>query len=126
MLFRSVGTGTGNPRAAAVVWQAGKDSLLDDVTFPGGLGNLNGGAPGRGGGPAVNTRNSQAGDLIIQDGGGGIFRGGWPHDPNAKIGLRVANTTTPGTIYQMSVEHHYRVEVEFHDVKNWNILALQT
>jgi hypothetical protein len=121
-----VGTGTGNPRAAAVLWQAGKGSLLDDVTFPGGLGNLNAGGRGPGGPPSANTRNSQAGDLIIQDGGGGIFRGCWPHDPNAKIGLRVASTSTPGTIYQMSVEHHHRVEVEFHDAKNWNILALQT
>lgn len=134
-----VGTGTGNPRAAAVLWRAGKDSMLDDVTFPGGIGNLNAG--GRGGppppapgaaavpgarGPAINTRYSQAGDLIITDGGGGIFRGCWPHDPNAKIGLRVANTSTPGRIYQMSVEHHYRVEAEFHDVKNWTVLALQT
>jgi sugar lactone lactonase YvrE len=147
-----VGTGTRNPRAAAVLWRAGSRSMLDDVTFPGGLGNLNPGGPrgggptgpggaGRGGGgpaapggvapaaargPAINTRYSQAGDLIIQDGGGGIFRGCWPHDPNAKVGLRVANTSTPGTIYQMSVEHHYRVEAEFHDVRNWNILALQT
>jgi hypothetical protein len=74
----------------------------------------------------VNTRYSQAGDLIIDEGGGGIFRGCWPHDPNAKVGLRVANTSTPGRIYQMSVEHHYRVEAEFHDVKNWNVFALQT
>ncbi|MEI6861810.1 MAG: hypothetical protein WCL04_06105, partial [Verrucomicrobiota bacterium] len=82
------------------------------------------GAPGRG--PGGNTRYSQAGDIIVLDGGGGIFRGCWPHDPNAKIGLRVANTSTPGKIYQMSVEHHYRVETEFHNVRNWEILALQT
>jgi hypothetical protein len=166
-----VGTGTSNPRAAAVLWRAGKDSMLDDVTFPGGLGGLGAGGRGRGApgaapapaapargpaaaipgpqvfaaaaqpparggaapargtpgrGPGGNTRNSQAGDLIITDGGGGIFRGCWPHDPNAKIGLRVANTSTPGKIYQMSVEHHYRVEVELHNVKNWEIYALQT
>ncbi len=163
-----IGTGTRNPRAAGVLWLAGKDSMLDDVSFPGGLGGLNAGrgrggppggaptapargpaanvpaaqiapvaaqapargaapvrgAPGRG--PGGNTRYSQAGDLIVQDGGGGIFRGCWPHDPNAKIGLRVANTSTPGKIYQISVEHHYRVETEFHNVRNWDILALQT
>jgi len=68
----------------------------------------------------------QAGDLIVQNGGGGIFRGCWPHDPNAKIGLRVKNTATRGRIYQMSVEHHYRVESEFDNVRNWEIYALQT
>ncbi len=176
-----VGPGSRNPRAAAVLWRAGEGSMLDDVTFPGGLGGLGGGGRGRGGppgaapaapgaaparGPAAAIPPAQvfaaaapaapaapaaqppargaapargapgrgpgggasqsAGDLIVQDGGGGIFRGCWPHDTNSKIGLRVQNTSTKGIIYQISVEHHLRVEAEFHNVKNWDILALQT
>ena len=70
--------------------------------------------------------NTQAGDLIVRDGGGGIFRGCWPHDTNGKVGLRVENTSTPGRIYQMSVEHHMRIESQFHKVRNWEIYALQT
>src|SRR4029078_10059316 len=63
--------------------------------------------------------------LLITHGGGGIFRNNWPHGTNAKIGLRVENTDTPGKIYQMSVEHHMRVEAEFHDVSGWEIYAFQ-
>ena len=67
-----------------------------------------------------------AADLLITNGGGGIFRNNWSHGSNAKIGLRVENTDAPGKIYQMSVEHHMRVEAEFHNVRNWEIYAFQT
>jgi sugar lactone lactonase YvrE len=67
-----------------------------------------------------------AADLLITNGGGGIFRNNWPHGTNARIGLRVENTGTPGKIYQMSVEHHFRVESEFHKVRNWEMYAFQT
>jgi pectate lyase-like protein/SMP-30/gluconolaconase/LRE-like protein len=113
----SIGAGTRNPRAAGVLWLAGPTSMLDDVSFPTGFG---GGAPGRG------SRDTQAGNLIVQDGGGGIFRGCWPHDTNGKAGLLVKNTSTPGTIYQMSVEHHLRIETQFHNVRDWQVFALQT
>jgi Pectate lyase superfamily protein/SMP-30/Gluconolactonase/LRE-like region len=145
----SVGTGTRNPRAAGVIWMAGPTSMLDDVSFPAGFGGGGGrgrGAPGGtnaaagtnattaatpapgggsfGGGQGFS--NTQAGDLMVRDGGGGIFRGCWPHDTNGKVGLRVENTTTPGKIYQMSVEHHLRIETQFHNVRNWEMYALQT
>jgi hypothetical protein len=150
----SISTGTRNPRAAGVIWMAGPTSMLDDVSFPAGFGGggfggargqraggggqrAEGGAgtnattaatPGRGGGGfgGQGFSDTQAGDLIVRDGGGGILRGCWPHDTNAKVGLRVENTTTPGRIYQMSVEHHMRIEVQFHNVSNWQIYALQT
>ncbi|MGA2555402.1 MAG: glycosyl hydrolase family 28-related protein [Verrucomicrobiota bacterium] len=146
----SVGTGAQNPRAAGVLWMAGPASLLDDVSFvgggfgggpgrgrgaPGGPGAVAGtnaapaatpaprtGGPGRGRGPG----GTHAGDLLVRDGGGGIIRGCWPHDTGAAVGLRVENTTTPGKIYQMSVEHHMRIETQFHNVRNWEICALQT
>lgn len=108
----SFGGGGRNPRAACVLWLAGPTSLLDDVSF--------------GGGGGFGQNDSMAGNLIVKDGGGGIFRGCWPHDTGGKVGLRVENTSTPGKIYQISVEHHMRIETQFHNVRNWEIYALQT
>ncbi len=135
----SITTGTFNPRAAAVIWMAGKNSFLDDVSFPGqrffGSGFRGFGFPRRptassaGGAPTVRPNfefSPAAADLLITNGGGGIFRNNWPHGINARIGLRVENTDTPGKIYQMSVEHHFRVESEFHKVRNWEMYAFQT
>jgi sugar lactone lactonase YvrE len=65
-------------------------------------------------------------DLWVKDGGGGIFRGLWTHDSFSKAGLLVENTSTPGSIYQLSCEHHMRNEVEFRNAQNWKIYALQT
>ncbi len=152
----SVATGVRNPRAAGVIWMAGETSMLDDVSFPvrgnaSGGGGFGGRSPGPAAGAPVGTGatpgvapaappapppggfgrgpslgNTQAADLIVKEGGGGIFRGNWPHDTNAKVGLRVENTATRGRIYQMSVEHHLRVESQFHNVRNWEIYAFQT
>jgi sugar lactone lactonase YvrE len=102
-----ISPGAGNPRAAGVVWMAGKGSMLDDVSLPGG-------------------GNTQGPDLLVRDGGGGIFRGNWPHGTIGNVGLRVENTSTPGKIYQISVEHHRRVEAQLHNVRNWEFYALQT
>jgi hypothetical protein len=139
-IVRALGvtTGTFNPRAAGVIWMAGKDSLLDDVSFPGqrffGSGFRGFGPPRRppttsSAAPVVRPRfefSPAAADLLVTNGGGGIFRNNWPHGINARIGLRVENTDTPGKIYQMSVEHHFRVESEFHQVRNWEMYAFQT
>jgi sugar lactone lactonase YvrE len=129
-------TGSFNPRAAGVIWMAGKNSFLDDVSFPGqrffGSGFRGFGFPRRPaatGAPAVRPSfefTPAAADLLVTNGGGGIFRNNWPHGINARIGLRVENTDTPGKIYQMSVEHHFRVESEFHKVRNWEMYAFQT
>jgi hypothetical protein len=129
----AVTTGSSNPRAAAVIWMAGKNSLLDDVSFPGqrffGSGFRGFGFPRRPPTTVPGVRpnfeiSPVAADLLITNGGGGIFRNNWPHGSNAKIGLRVENTDTPGKIYQMSVEHHMRVEAQFHNVRNWNVLRV--
>ena len=164
----SVGAGPRNSRGSAVLWMAGPNSLLDDVSFGGGGGGGFGGGCGRGRGagggpgaaaggpgtvagagatnaaataPAAAPRrggggggrggpgggNAQpAGDLIVRDGGGGIFRGCWPHDTGSKAGLRVENTTTRGRIYQISTEHHMRIEAQYINVRNWEIYAQQT
>jgi sugar lactone lactonase YvrE len=131
----SITTGGSNPRAAAVIWMAGRNSLLDDVSFPGqrffGSGFRGFGGPRRppAGAPVVRPNfeiSPAAADLLVTSGGGGIFRNNWPHGSNARIGLRVENTDTPGKIYQMSVEHHMRVESEFHNVRGWEMYAFQT
>lgn len=131
----AITTGNRNPRAAGVIWMAGKNSLLDDVSFPGqrffGSGFRGFGFPRRppGSAPAIRPNfefSPAAADLLVTNGGGGIFRNNWPHGINARIGLRVENTDTPGKIYQMSVEHHFRVESEFHQVRNWEMYAFQT
>jgi len=106
-----------NNRAAGVIWMAGSNSMLDDVSFPGG-----GGGFGRGSGVSP-----LGPDLLIKDGGGGIFRGNWPHGTSSRTaGLRIENTSAPGKVYQISVEHHMRVESQFHNVQNWEFYALQT
>ena len=140
----AITTGAYNPRAAGTLWMAGPNSMLDDVSYPGrafrGSGFRGYQIP-----PQFRTSSSASSvsttqpyyppeielspvvaDLLITDGGGGIFRNNWPHGINAGIGLRVENTETPGKIYQMSVEHHFRVESEFHKVRNWEMYAFQT
>jgi sugar lactone lactonase YvrE len=108
-----VSPGTGNPRAAGMVWMAGAGSLLDDVSFPGS-------------GFGAKFNDTQGPDLWVKDGGGGVFRGNWPHGTIASAGLRIENTSTSGKVYQMSVEHHMRVEAQLLNVKNWEFYALQT
>ncbi|HUQ08731.1 MAG TPA: glycosyl hydrolase family 28-related protein, partial [Steroidobacteraceae bacterium] len=134
----AITTGNSNPRAAGVIWMAGKNSLLDDVSFPGqrffgsgfrGFSFRRPTTPPAAGASPVRPNfgfSPAAADLLVTNGGGGIFRNNWPHGSNARIGLRVENTDTPGKIYQMSVEHHLRVEAEFHGVRNWEMYAFQT
>lgn len=100
-----------------VLWMAGPESLMDDVSFGGG------GGFGRGGGGGSNARNP---DIWVTNGGGGIFRGDWPHGTSSSEGLVIENTKTKGKIYQMSVEHHNRVELTLNNVENWEFYALQT
>ena len=103
-----------------------------------GRGKPTGGRRGLDGGQRVDARrcflsragggkysDTQGPDLWIKDGGGGIFRGNWPHGTISQSGLRVDNTSTPGKIYQISIEHHMRVEAQFHYVMNWEFYALQ-
>jgi len=101
--------------AAGMLWMAGPESLMDDVSFGGIWGGRD------------NTQNSlQNPDILITNGGGGIFRGDWPHGVSSSEGLVIENTSTKGKIYQMSVEHHYRVELVLRNVENWEFYALQT
>lgn len=124
--------GLGNPRAADIVWEAGPHSMLDDVSFSPGhtayRAVLSPAQPA----PTPQPRGSwnkyfdtEYPDLWVRN-GGGVFRGLWTHDSFSKAGLRVEDTSTPSSIYQLSCEHHIHNEVEFHNTQNWNIYALQT
>lgn len=128
-----IATGLNNPRAAGVLWMAGKTSMLEDINFISGhspyVAAL---APARPA-PAPMTRaqreayyGTEYPDLWVKDGGGGIFRGSWTHDSNAKSGFRIENTATESKVYQHSCEHHMHVEVELRNVMNWSFYALQT
>jgi hypothetical protein len=132
--IQSIGLDTGNvaPRAAGAIWRAGQHSMLDDVNFAAGHGrggNLLSPLLPRGGRPTFggpSNADTQYPSLWIQDSGGGILRGIWTSNTNAKAGLLVENTQTPTVVYQMSCEHHMRHETQFHNAANWTVYALQT
>ncbi|MFN8205933.1 MAG: glycosyl hydrolase family 28-related protein [Bacteroidales bacterium] len=133
-------TGEFNFRAVACKWMAGEKSMLDDVKFIGGHGGMQRGPfiPWRGNrdrGQGANKPQAAQGmdpawdtqywSLWITQNGGGIFKNIWTANTYANVGTYVSNTSTPGRIYAMSVEHHVRNEVRFSKVSNWKIYALQ-
>jgi len=127
-------TGGVNPRATALLWSAGENSLVDDVKFEGGHGTV---LPN---GTKFNPYNSNnTGDpdparrwegqypsLWVTNGGGGTFNGIWSPNTYASAGLYVSDTNTPGHVYETSVEHHVRNEIVLNRVANWELLAPQT
>ena len=138
-MISGLGVVPGNPRAAGILWMSGSKSCLDDVSFGSRAGGGNGGR-GRGAGtppiasPATTDPSvaptaatpTVAPDLLVTDGGGGIFRNMWARVTASGVGLRAENTSTPTRIYQLSNEHHSRVEVQFNHVQNWEVYCLQT
>ncbi|GGB19261.1 hypothetical protein GCM10011380_06090 [Sphingomonas metalli] len=127
-------TGGRNPRATALLWRAGAQSLVDDVKFQGGHGTFL--ADGsrlepynadHSADPDPGKRwDGQFASLWVTDGGGGTFNGLWTPNTYAAAGLHVSNTDTPGHVYQMSAEHHRRAEIVLDGVRNWQFLAPQT
>jgi hypothetical protein len=139
-------TGAYNYRAVACKWMAGEKSYMNDVKFIGGHGSMYRPAPGpqavqprqqRQPAPISAPRNpiseqgkdrawdNQYWSLWITNGGGGIFKDIWTASSYAANGVYVSNTTTPGKIYAMSVEHHVRNEARFNKVSNWKVYAMQ-
>jgi len=127
-------TGASNPRALACKWMAGPHSYMNDVKFLGGHGGMTKPAlpgepgailkmPGAGAGPDL--WDTQYWSLWITNGGGGTFKDIWTANTYALAGTYISNTSTPGRIYAMSVEHHVRNEIRLHNVANWKIYALQ-
>ena len=126
-------TGIINPRATALVWKAGEQSLVYDVRIHGGHGTNLMGGPVRGdpyaktaeGDPALQW-DRQRPSIWVRDGGGGTFANVWTPNTFAEAGFVVSNTSTPGHVYELSAEHHVRYEIRLDGVKNWEFLAPQT
>jgi hypothetical protein len=100
-----------NRGAVGVKWMASTGSFMDDVT--------------------INTSRTKTGTellygLWIADGGAGTFKGIWTPSESAAAGLIVTDTSTPGTMYQMSIEHHRKVEIILRNVSNWTFYTIQT
>jgi sugar lactone lactonase YvrE len=130
-----------NPRAVALKWMAGKDSMVADVRFLGGHGTVDPDAT-----PEERRKvwqtiynnthtaesdvrrrwDSQYPSLWITDGGGGTFVDIWTPSTFAQAGVYISNTSTSGRIYELSSEHHVRNEAVLQNVSNWRIYALQT
>lgn len=135
-MISGVGLATGgvNPRATALLWSAGENSLVDDVKFEGGHGtelpdgtrfnpyNANHSADA----DPARRWDGQYPSLWVTHGGGGTFNGIWSPDTYASAGFYVSDTNTPGHVYEISVEHHVRNEIVFNRAAHWELLAPQT
>ncbi len=116
-----------NPRATALLWTSGADSLVDDVKLQGGGGTLLGdGKHLNVFGDPRDRLDGQYPSLWVADGGGGTFADIWTPNTYAQAGFYVSNTSTPGHVYELSNEHHVRNEIVLDHVQNWEMLAPQT
>lgn len=137
-LIQGIGLDTAgkNPRAVGCKWMANEHSYMNDVKFVGGHGLMP--KDGTNGYNYVYnaSRNAdfyadrewdfQYASLWITEGGGGIFKDIWSASPYAEAGIAITNTSTPGRMYCISLEHHVRNEIKLHNVSNWRFYALQT
>jgi len=126
-------TGRVNPRASALLWRSGEKSLVTDVKIMGGGGTPTadgkplGAAQARSGDPVADGRwDAQYPSIWVTDNGGGTFANVWSPNTFASAGFYISNTSTPGHIYEVSVEHHVRNEFVLDNVQNWEFLAPQT
>ncbi len=150
-IINGIGVSTGgyNNRAVGIKWMAGENSYMNDIKFVGGHGTMRKPDPSatgqqqgwssRGGDRSrisspTNPIAMQGLDLAwdnqywslwITNGGGGIFKDIWTASTYAGAGLYVSNTSTPGYIYAMSLEHHVRFECRLDNVSNWKFYAFQ-
>lgn len=121
-------TGGINPRATALLWKAGADSMVDDVRFLGGHGSgFNPYNNNHTADPDIHKRwSGQYPSLWVTAGGGGTFADIWSPDTFAQAGFYVSWTRTPGHVYELSNEHHVRNEIKLNHVENWDFDAPQT
>ncbi len=119
-------TGAINPRAVALLWKAGEASMVNDVKIQGGGGTvLTRGSPINQNDPRARP-DGQHPSIWVTDGGGGTFAALWSPNTLASSGFYVSDTKTPGHVYELSAEHHYRSEIVLDHVENWEFLAPQT
>ncbi|MBN1926816.1 MAG: SMP-30/gluconolactonase/LRE family protein [Prolixibacteraceae bacterium] len=142
-LINGIGISTGayNNRAVALKWMASKSSMINDVKIVGGHGNMP--QPGK---PSNSRRRNQnissptepvyeegmdqAWDnqywsIWVTNNGGGILKDIWTANTYASTGLYMSNTSTPGKVFAMSLEHHVRQEARMNNVANWKFYAFQ-
>jgi len=122
-----------NPRASALLWRSGEQSLVEDVKIMGGGGTPTADGKMLGtlrvntGDPVTDSRlDAQYPSIWVTDGGGGTFADVWSPNSFAQAGFYITDTDTPGHVYEMSVEHHARNEFVLDNVHNWEFLAPQT
>lgn len=131
------GQGAPVPGAAAQA-AAGQGTTGQQVAGQGTAGQRAGMARPQGRGPAISSPSSpvtapgmdlawdnQYWSLWVTNNGGGILKDIWTANTYAASGLYVSNTSTPGRIYAMSLEHHVRNEARFENVQNWKMMAFQ-
>jgi len=119
-------TGGINPRATALLWKAGADSLVDDVKIQGGGGTLMADGSHLDMSKPEYRWDGQYPSIWVTDGGGGTFADIWTPNTFAQAGFYVSDTKTPGHVYELSDEHHVRNEIVLDRVENWEFLAPQT
>jgi sugar lactone lactonase YvrE len=136
-----INTGAYNYRAVGLKWMAGEQSMINDVKFVGGHGHM--AKPGE---PShKRTRDgkisspkepvyaqgmdkawdNQYWSLWVTNNGGGILKDIWTANTYASAGLYMSNTSTPGKVFAMSMEHHVRQEARLNNVSNWKFYAFQ-
>lgn len=102
-----------NKGVIQVEWLGEPSSVMEDCLFGfGGYNNIKG-------------RDRYYG-VYIHDNGAGVFKNIWMPDVWTKDGFHISNTSAPGQIWMISVEHHLDIEVVLENVSNWKIVALQT
>ncbi len=148
-ILNGIGINTGgyNYRAVGCKWMAGATSLINDVKFVGGHGTMRRPDPGSAqrqqgfagrGAPRISSPTSpvtatgmdlawdnQYWSLWVTNNGGGTLKDIWTASSYAASGFYVSNTSTPGRVYAMSLEHHVRNEARFENVSNWKMYAFQ-
>ena len=125
-------TGGVNQRATGILWMAGEASLLDDIQFHGFAGTVLSPAvrkelypPGGRGQFAAGRWGGQYPSLWVTR-GGGTFNNIWSPNTFTQSGFYISDTTIPGHVYQLSVEHHLSAEIKLDRVQNWDFNAPQT
>lgn len=103
-----------NPGVIVADWRGDPASIMEDCLFAFG-----------GHGDARKGRD-RLHDVYVHDGGAGVFKNLWIPDVWTTDGFHIANTSAPGQIWMISVEHHLEIEVVLENVANWRIVALQT
>ncbi len=69
--------------------------------------------------------DNQFWSLWITKNGGGTIKDIWTANSYASNGLYASNSSTPCSIYAISLEHHVRNEARFENISNWKLYAFQ-